>query len=447
MSRYTDELYHHGVKGMKWGVRRYQNYDGTRIKPGNKPYNKYKDKSKAYDDIVFPKGTVLSRIQKEANFDEYPFYATYKTHDKLAYLGLYGASLIARGRREARKKVEEAKRTKGDVESAKKELSDVENLVVYQHNLAARSNIKMPSIRRAAEITNDLIQQKSFKQNLTDSVEYTKKNLHRSNQQIALGKALKILKREDLSNLSEREKRDVYAALNMSLTFHEKSGQAVQKKFYGEMKKYGYGAISDINDKIFSSYHAQDPIIFFDTSKVKSKDITALDREYIYKTRGPFEAERLFKETIGVIPVINKRRTDELYHFGIKGMKWGVRRFQKKDGTRTPLGKKRELSDREMWRGKETKTLTDAELRKRIKRLQTERQYKDLIESDFKKGAKRLAGSTATKVVGTIATGAALVAAERAIAKRIEKKGGKGGIDHKEALYLAKKVLEYGGKK
>jgi len=34
----NEELYHYGVKGMKWGVRRYQNYDGSRTAAGKKRY-------------------------------------------------------------------------------------------------------------------------------------------------------------------------------------------------------------------------------------------------------------------------------------------------------------------------------------------------------------------------------------------------------------------------
>lgn len=94
-----------------------------------------------------------------------------------------------------------------------------------------------------------------------------------------------------------------------------------------------------------------------------------------------------------------------IYHWGIKGMKWGVRRYQNSDGSLTPAGKKRysdspssttspskkkftssqktdKKDEKEVSEQKKKKSIsemTDAELNEAINRLNLEKRYAELL--------------------------------------------------------------------
>lgn len=84
-----------------------------------------------------------------------------------------------------------------------------------------------------------------------------------------------------------------------------------------------------------------------------------------------------------------------LQHHGIKGQKWGVRRYRNRDGSLTPAGRKR-YSDsapthehhKRVYDGKKARELSDQELRDRLNRLNMEKQYNQLTQQETYSGKK-----------------------------------------------------------
>lgn len=116
---------------------------------------------------------------------------------------------------------------------------------------------------------------------------------------------------------------------------------------------------------------------------------------------------------------------NSLMHYGIKGQKYGVRRFQNEDGSLTPAGKERygigdkkekkkkdtidaNGNDRSKWKNDDPSKLTDQELNARNNRLLKEKQYKELTQpkwkSDLKKTGKQWALEATKAILITTAT-------------------------------------------
>lgn len=142
--------------------------------------------------------------------------------------------------------------------------------------------------------------------------------MKRPTQQVLFNQALKALKK-DPDKMSSSEKVAVYKAFNLSLVHHNKTQIAAQNRFYKEMKKKGYNALLDYNDKEYSSYHAKRPMIVFDTDSVRLQSVTKANPKVIDRYYQRYNAERILKEvpanTIGLIQKAGTKTISECQSF------------------------------------------------------------------------------------------------------------------------------------
>lgn len=120
---------------------------------------------------------------------------------------------------------------------------------------------------------------------------------------------------------------------------------------------------------------------------------------------------------------------NELYHYGVLGMRWGVRRSKSTTGRPTSAKKTKKMTADEKKKAsmrkdvKNRRTLSDADLKKKIERIKSEKQLKELTAEEIAPGKKFVSdvlSSSGKKVATALVTGAALYGVKAAMTKKFD---------------------------
>ena len=250
-----DELYHYGVLGMHWGVRRYQNYDGTRIATGGAPVTRASAKLKnAYRKSVSGgqggKATGTARVAATANPG--------------GKSGLFERSIKKGKGKENSSPAEEISKSVRDASRDAKPLVDI----AEKHD---------PKTKAAREDLSKQAQKMSDKE-LRDQI-----------NRIRMEREYVDLKSSDIN------------------TGYDKAREILEIA----------GDVASIAVSIAT--------LIAIVSKLKHEDLDPDTAAFIEDFTNVLAQDGITLDGVDL---------DYLEHHGIKGMKWGVRRYQNYDGTR-----------------------------------------------------------------------------------------------------------------
>jgi hypothetical protein len=322
------ELYHHGIKGQKWGVRRFQNKDGSLTPAGEKRYDdsdgvkrnksirriKMEDKfikrglSKNEAELKASKRikaekivaaaavlTAVSVIAYKKHLDNGRDFTISKDVKLQRIINLERGGNPYKGNREyvSFDKLDNAK-YKGmmgffegsKVKSMNKGIDGIKERnngndfgnkyrELYNMTITSKQDIKVASFNRARDTFAELYKKDpEFKKMYNDyMVEFAKTNpkgAHSSFKQFANAVQNGKVNDKFLKNVG-------YKSFNIGIAETDEKAKAIQNKFYDSLKKQGMNAIVDMNDKK-GMLKAKAPIITFDGDYEYSKTVLS-DKE------------------------------------------------------------------------------------------------------------------------------------------------------------------------